>query len=237
MDRPGVEGRKDSWRVLVIDDHELLSSALEVAFASDGRAEVVGTATSIAEGVERAAALQPEVILTDRRLPDGDVDQRIGDFLAASPDSRILMMTGWPTERSSLAALDAGASGIVSKAEPLMRIVEAVGRVAAGELVVPNDLARSLLERAGGGTKVVRRGRLTARELDVLEALAGGETTVDAAARLCISHNTLRNNLSQAMFKLGVHDRLAAVSEAIRLGLIAPPMPGTGESSGSRSAR
>jgi len=237
MDRPGVEERRDSWRVLVIDDHELLSSALEVAFASDGRAEVVGTASSIADGIERAGALQPEVILTDRRLPDGDVDQRIGDLLAASPASRVLMMTGWPTERSSLAALDAGASGIVSKAEPLMRIVDAVGRVAAGELVVPNELARSLLERAGGGTKAARRGRLTTRELDVLEALAGGETTWDAASRLCISHNTLRNNLSQAMFKLGVHDRLAAVSEAIRLGLIAPPMPGSGESSSSGPSR
>jgi two-component system nitrate/nitrite response regulator NarL len=136
-----------------------------------------------------------------------------------------------------LAALDAGASGIVSKAESLTRIVEAVGRVASGELVVPNDLARSLLERAGGGTKVARRGRLTPRELDVLEALASGETTTDAASRLCISHNTLRNNLSQAMFKLGVHDRLAAVSEAIRLGLITPPMPGTGDSSSSQPSR
>jgi DNA-binding NarL/FixJ family response regulator len=237
MDRSTVEGRRDSCRVLVIDDHELLSSALEVAFKTDERADVVGTASSIAEGVERAGALHPDVILTDRRLPDGDVDQHVGDLLAASPTSRILMMTGWPTERSSLAALDAGVAGIISKTEPLRRIVEAVGRVAAGDLVVPADLARSLLERAGGGGAGARRTRLSPRELDVLEALAGGESTWAAAVRLCISHNTLRNNLSQAMLKLGVHDRLSAVSEAIRLGLIAPPMPGSAGSIGAKSSK
>jgi DNA-binding NarL/FixJ family response regulator len=222
--------------VLVVDDHELLSSALEIAFR-DGPAEVVGTASTLAEGVERAGVLRPDVILTDRRLPDGDVDQHVSELLAASPTSRILMMTGWPTERSSLAALDAGVCGVISKSEPLHRIVEAVGRVATGDLVVPADLARSLMERAGGGTATARRTRLSPRELDVLEALAGGETTRDAAVRLCISHNTLRNNLSQAMLKLGVHDRLSAVSEAIRLGLIAPPMPGTGGPIGTPSSR
>ena len=227
MGQPNGDGEDVVWRVLVIDDHELLSSALEAAFAHDGRAQVVGTAGSIAEGVERAGEVKPDVILTDRRLPDGDVDQHVGALLSASPESRILMMTGWPTERSSLAALDAGAAGIVSKTEPVSRIVEAVGRVACGEMLVPADVARALLDRSGraGG---VRRVVLSERELDVLEALARGESTVTAAERLCISHSTLRNHLSRAMLKLGVHDRLAAVSEAIRLGLVAPHLPGSG---------
>ncbi len=220
----GASGAR-SFRVLVIDDHELLSTALQVAFAADGRAEVVATASSIAEGVARAAALRPDVILTDRRLPDGDMDGHLDALLLASPDSRVLLMTGWPTPRSSMQALDAGASGVISKTEPIARIIDAVGRVAAGEVVVPMDVARALVQRtAGNGSH--DRASLSPRELDVLEALASGESTTSAAARLCMSHNTVRNHLAHAMLKLGVHDRLAAVAQAIRLGLVSPPMLG-----------
>jgi DNA-binding NarL/FixJ family response regulator len=223
----GTAGSSTPITVLVIDDHELLSSALGANFAQDGRTEVVGTATSITDGVRAAAALRPDVILTDRRLPDGDMDERVGELRAASPSSRIVLMTGWPTERSSLAALDAGVQGIISKSQPVLQIVDTIARVAAGDLVVPASLTRVLLARAGR-SDAPRQNELSRRELDVLEALACGESTLDAARRLCISNNTVRNHLARAMLKLGVHDRLAAVAEAIRLGLVAPRLPGTG---------
>jgi len=209
------------WRVLVVDDHDLLSSALAVAIGVDGRATVVATASDLASGRSAAALHRPDVVLTDRRLPDGDADQHIGELLEASPSSRILLMTGWATERSSLAALEAGAHGIVSKGEHIDRIVDALDRVARGELVLPHELAGRLLGRSA------RRDRaaLSSRELDVLEALASGEPSAVAAARLCMSHNTLRNHLARAMLKLGVHDRLSAVTEAMRRGLIAPSLP------------
>ena len=214
--------------VLVIDDHELLSSCLGASFTQDGRMEVVGTAASIAAGVSAAAALQPDVILTDRRLPDGDMDERLAELRAASPASRIVLMTGWPTERSCLTALDAGVHGITSKSQPVAQIIDTVARVVAGDLVVPATLTPLLLARAGRAD-VVRANELSRRELDVLEALAWGESTVEAGRRLCISNNTVRNHLARAMLKLGVHDRLAAVTEATRLGLVAPRLPGSGQ--------
>jgi len=225
--------RNTRTSVVVIDDHELLSSALEVAFGADGRAEVVATAATLAEARGAVVEHQPDVILSDRRLPDGDVDQHVAALLALSPRSRLLLMTGWPTQRSSLAAFEGGARGIVSKAEPVARIVDAVVRVAAGEVIVPGDVA----DRVFGHSAPSSRSALTLRELDVLEALAAGEPSAAAAARLCMSHNTLRNHLSKAMLKLGVHDRLAAVTEAVRLGLIAPRLPvavGAGSAGGSR---
>jgi len=224
-------GDDGACRVLVIDDHELVSSALGVAVGQDGRAVVVGTASSLADGVRAAQALTPEVILTDRRLPDGDVDEHLDRLRAASPSSLILVMTGWPTERSSLAALDAGARGVISKALPVVQIIDAIERVRAGELVVPGELAISLLQR-GGRSRQNRRNDLSRRELDVLQAFAWGDSTVAAAARLCISANTLRNHLARAMLKLGVHNRTSAVSEAIRLGLVAPRLPGSPALSG-----
>ena len=225
-DRCDGMGTPRRIRLLVIDDHELLSSALRVSFAQDGRAEVIGIATSIADGVAAAAELQPDVILTDRRLPDGDMDERVGDLKAACPAARIVLMTGWPTQRSSLAALDAGVQGIVSKSQPVAQILDSISRVVVGDLVVPLALTQALLARTGR-SDVVQRNELSRRELDVLEALACGESTIDAARRLCISNNTVRNHLARAMLKLGVHDRLSAVSEAIRLGLVAPRLPGS----------
>lgn len=222
----GSTGPASPIKVLVIDDHELLSSALGANFAQDGRTEVVGTAASIADGVRAAAALRPDVILTDRRLPDGDMDERVGELREASPTSRIVLMTGWPTERSSLAALDAGVHGIISKAQPVAQILDTIARVSAGDLVVPASLTKVLLSRTGR-SDASRQNELSRRELDVLEALACGESTIELARRLCISNNTVRNHLARAMLKLGVHDRLAAVSEAIRLGLVAPRLPGT----------
>jgi DNA-binding NarL/FixJ family response regulator len=221
-----TEGPTRPIRVLVVDDHELLSSALGANFAHDGRTEVVGTARSIAEGVRAAAALLPDVILTDRRLPDGDMDEHIAELRAASPSSRVVLMTGWPTQRSSLAALDAGVRGIISKSQPVAHILDTIARVMAGDLVVPSTLTPLLLARAGR-SDVERTNDLSSRELDVLEALACGESTVDAARRLHISNNTVRNHLARAMLKLGVHDRLAAVATAVHLGLVAPRLPDT----------
>lgn len=212
-------------RVLIIDDHELLSSALAATFTEDGRTEIVGTASSIVDGLRAAAQSQPDVILTDRRLPDGDMDQHLAGLRLASPSSRIVLMTGWFTQRSSLAALDAGAHGIVSKAQPVAQILEAIFRVVAGDLVVPASVTRLLLERTGrsaGGS----RHQLSRRELDVLEGLAWGESAPEIGARLCISAHTVRNHIAGAMLKLQAHDRLSAVTAAIQLGLVAPRLPG-----------
>ncbi|MEO7429664.1 MAG: response regulator transcription factor, partial [Acidimicrobiales bacterium] len=192
-------------------------------------------ASTIASGVLAAASLQPDVILTDRRLPDGDMDDHVHELRAASPSSRIVLMTGWPTQRSCLAALDAGVQGIISKAQPVSQILDTVARVVAGDLVVPASLTPVLLARTGR-SDMARSNDLSRRELDVLEALACGESTLDAARRLCISNNTVRNHLARAMLKLGVHDRLSAVAEAMRLGLVAPRLPGSGDSGSSQAA-
>jgi DNA-binding NarL/FixJ family response regulator len=222
MDRMDHDG--DGLRVVVIDDHELLSSALEIAIEVDGRATVVATAASLAEGMDVVRSHQPDVVLTDRRLPDGDADQAVGDLLSASPRSRVVMMTGWPTDRSSMAAFEAGVQGIVLKTEPVSKIVDSVVRVASGEVIVPPEL----VDRMFGSARRDRRG-LSPRELDVLEALAGGDTAAVAAANLCMSQNTLRNHLSRAMLKLGARDRLGAVTEAMRRGLISPRLPAAAE--------
>jgi DNA-binding NarL/FixJ family response regulator len=209
---------------VIVDDQALLTSALEVAFEQDGRARVVGTAALIEHGVKAVRAAAPDVVLSDRRLPDGDVEDHVQELVSACPSARVLMMTGWPTKRSCLLALEGGVRGIVSKAEPIPRILDAIERVMAGDLIIPAALGGALANQANSGGRRTR-GELSARELDVLEALAKGESIANAADRLCISPNTARNHLARLMLKLGVHDRVAAVTEGIRLGLVSPKVP------------
>lgn len=210
-------------RIVVIDDHDLLAGAVRIAFDQEPTCRVVATAGTWVEALEVVATFRPDLIVTDRRLADVDVDDHLGQLQAASPRSRILLMTGWPTERAFLSALRAGAHGVIAKSQSVVELVAAAHRVLAGELVAPAWLLPALLGDSHGGEG---RNRLTARELDVLELLATGAGSDDAAAKLCISVNTLRNHLRSAMAKLGVHNRLAAVSAAVERGLVSPQLPG-----------
>ena len=217
--------RPGGWRVVIIDDDVLLTSALEIAFEHEAHATVVATAGSIAAGIDAVRAARPDVVLTDRRLPDGDVEDHISALVAAQPSARVVMMSGLPTKRSAVLALEGGVVGIVSKAQPLARIVDAIERVMAGELVIPASVAGIVVDRAQQGRRSHRPGDLSTRELDVLDALAHGESLTSIAERLSISRHTARNHLARVMLKLGVHDRLSAVTEGIRLGLVSSHHP------------
>jgi DNA-binding NarL/FixJ family response regulator len=209
--------------VLLIDDHEVVAGALQIALDREQDFFVCGLATTIERGLADAARLQPSLIITDLRLPDGDISDHLHRFKAAAPNAKVLIVTGWPTERSFLACIGASAAGYVSKSRPLSEVVRGARRVSAGEVVFPTDYVPAILGRAGSEHDAVTRPRLTARELDVLQLLARGHTTVEVSEGLCISVNTVRNHLASAMSKLGKTTRLAAVSEGVRLGLISPP--------------
>lgn len=214
-------------RVLLVDDHELLANALRVVVDQTEDMRVVGLAASVEEAIQRCAELLPDLVITDLRLPDGDVTDHLGRLLDVCPSARVLVVTGWPTERSFLAALDGGAHGFVSKTQPLREVLTAARRVLDGEMVLPNAYVPGLLNRVGLERRATPAVELTVREIDVLELLAAGVSTVAVANRLDISVNTVRNHLARAMAKLGAHSRLGAVAEALRLGLVAPPSPPT----------
>lgn len=217
------EAMTGGFRVLLVDDHELLANALRVVVDQTDDMRVVGLAVSVEEAVARCAELLPDLVITDLRLPDGDVTDHLGRILDVCPNARILVVTGWPTERSFLAALDGGAHGFVSKTQPLREVLTAARRVLDGEMVLPNAYVPGLLNRVGLERRAAPPVELTVREIDVLELLAAGVSTVAVANRLDISVNTVRNHLARAMAKLGAHSRLGAVAEALRLGLVAPP--------------
>ncbi|WP_436792751.1 LuxR C-terminal-related transcriptional regulator [Actinospongicola halichondriae] len=213
----------DALRILLIEDHEMVATAIGGTLRSQVGLEIAGTATTIADGVAAAHRLRPDIVVTDLRLPDGDVTEHIGDLLASSDDCRVLVITGAPSERALIDSMNSGAEGFLDKSQPLTDLVSAIRQVARGQVVVSPALMPALMKHLGCSRD--RRPTLTLREMQILEHLADGLATADVADRLCISANTVRNHISKTLLKLGVHSRIAAISAATQRGLIGPRSP------------
>jgi DNA-binding NarL/FixJ family response regulator len=177
----------------------------------------------VAGTIERAEALVksalPDVILLDHRLPDGDGVAAIGRFRALRPDVRVVVLTASAADHVLVAAIEAGASGFLSKTRSLGEVTSAVRAAATGEAVIsPEMLARLLprLHRGGrsGGSE------LTEREREVLGLLADGLSNAAIAEQLTVSVHTVRNHIANLSAKLGAHSKLEALAIAVREGLL-----------------
>lgn len=214
-------GEPTDVTVVVLEDHEMVASALETVLDQDPRLRVVGTTSRVDDAVRVVAERQPTVVVADLRLDGVEIAAQLHRFTDASPDVRILVVTGWATERTLFECLDHGAHGFIGKAQGLDELVDAVVRVAAGETVVAPALVPALVRRTSqrGGRD---RTNLTPRELEVLRLLAEGTGTREMATHLDVSPNTIRNHVRAVLGKLGAGSRLEAVTIARRMDLIAP---------------
>lgn len=207
--------------VVVLEDHEMVASALETVLDQDPRLRVVGTTSRIDDAVKVVAERSPTVVVTDLRLDGTEIADQLHRFTDACPHVRILVVTGWATERTLFDSLDHGAHGFIGKAQGLDELVDAVVRVAAGETVVAPALVPALVRRTSQrGAR--DRTDLTPRELEVLRLLAEGIGTREMASQLAVSPNTIRNHVRAVLGKLGAGSRLEAVTMARRMDLIAP---------------
>ena len=209
----------DSVRVLIVDDHEVLASAL--AQALDAEPDIV--AVGVAGSLEQAAALipttTPDVLLLDHRLPDGDGAAAVGRLRALRPSMAVIILTASAAEHVMVAAIEAGACGFLSKTRSLAEVTSAVRAAAAGEAVISPEMLARLLPRLN------RSGRaghetLTEREREVLGLVSEGLTNAAIAERLVVSVHTVRNHVANLSAKLGARSKLEALSIAVREGLL-----------------
>jgi DNA-binding NarL/FixJ family response regulator len=200
-------------RVLLVDDHPVVRSGLAGLLGGEPDIEVVGEASDGREGVDRAAELDPDVVLMDLRMPvmDGvDATARI----VATQGSRVLVLTTYDTDADILRAVEAGATGYLLKDAPRDELVEAVRAASRGETVLAPPLAAKLMRQ------VRSNDQLTPRELEVLSLVSRGMSNGDIAKELFIGEATVKTHLLHAFDKLGVSDRTAAVTTAMRLGVL-----------------
>ena len=202
-------------RLLVVDDHPLTRDALAALLEQHGFA-VVGQAADGEEAIERARALQPDLVLLDLSMPGVDGLAALPRLRAAAPGCEVVVLTASGTEENLLGAIRGGAAGYLLKSEPPERIVEYLRGVAQGEAALSGAIARRLLDqlRSGGqrsGVPDAIGDVLSAREVEVLLLLDEHLATEDIAKRLYISEHTVRSHVKSLLRKLGVSSRREAL--------------------------
>jgi DNA-binding NarL/FixJ family response regulator len=209
-------------RLLIADDHPVVRDGLRGIFEASDEFEVVGEAANGREAVDRAAALLPDVVLMDLRMPVLDGVSAIRLLAERGVTARVLVLTTFDTDTDVVPAIEAGATGYLLKDSPPDELRRGVRAAARGEAVLSPSVATRLMSRFRAPSGA---GPLSQRELEVLELVAAGTTNREAAARLFISEATVKTHLLNIYAKLGVSDRAAAVGEAFNRGLLTPDTP------------
>jgi DNA-binding NarL/FixJ family response regulator len=217
---------KPSIRVVVADDQALVRSGFLALLRSETGIEVVGEAGDGVEAVKIAKLERPDVILMDIRMPemDGLEATRVITADPALAAVRILVLTTFDLDAYVHEALRAGASGFLLKDTLPAELLAAVRIVAAGEALLAPSVTRRLIadfvRRPIAKTSDPRLGQLTAREREVLVAVAKGQSNAELAEELFISHATAKTHVSHLLTKFAARDRAQLVVVAYETGLI-----------------
>lgn len=205
-------------RLVVGDDHVVFLDALATVLVQQGYGvEIAGT---VSETIEAVAQGQPEMCLVDRHFAGEDSIEAIGKMIAASPGTKVLVLSADPDADGIMAALSAGASGFLHKTRGVTALTAAISRVLRGEVVV--DVPRATARPRPPGHDDARRlaTHLTEREREILGLLVEGLDTAAIARKLTVSRTTVRTHVQAVLTKLGVHSRLEAASFAVRYHLL-----------------
>ncbi|MER7566486.1 response regulator [Streptomyces sp. NPDC048523] len=205
--------------VLIVDDHPVVRDGLRGMFASAPGFTVLGEASDGVEAVERAAELDPDVILMDLRMPGGGGVDAIRELTRARTRAKVLVLTTYDTDSDTLPAIEAGATGYLLKDAPRDELFTAVRAAAQGRTVLSPAVASRLVSavrapRASGNEP------LSAREREVLALVAKGTSNREIARELFISEATVKTHLTHLYAKLAVKDRAAAVAAAYERGIL-----------------
>lgn len=201
---------------LVADDHPAMRRAVTEILLANG-IDVIGEAADGEEALEKIETRKPDVALVDIRMPrlsGVEVARRVS---RSTPETAVLLYSGYGDEALLLEALDAGARGFVLKEAPLLDLHRAIQMVADGGTYVDPVLAGALAT----SEVTSKLPRITQRERDVLRLLADGKSNEEIGKELFISPETVRTHVRKAMAKLEADTRTQAVAKALRQRLIA----------------
>jgi two-component system response regulator DevR len=223
---PHLQTARRPVRLLLVDDHEVVREGLRGLLDRDPRYEVVGAAGSGAEAVRAAAALRPDVVLLDLRLPDRRGEDVCRSIREASPRSAVLVLTTDPREEAIRASAESGAHAYVTKSAGLKELRRVLERVAVqqahGSAAPANNqilaLLRDAIAQNRDGTEA---SGVTPQQQRVLELAAQGLTNKEIGGRLYITESTVRFHIQNLKARLGAQTKTELVVRALERGLIA----------------
>lgn len=219
-----------SIRILLVDDEPLLRLGFRLVLNSQPDMQVVGEAGDGAAAVTQTAALDPDLVLMDVRMPGMDGVEATRRIVAEHGRSRVLILTTFDIDEYAFAGLRAGASGFLLKNVPPEDLLSAIRAVASGDAVVAPRVTRRLLDTlahqlpTSPGEPAVdgKLQRLTEREREVLIKIAAGLSNAEIAETLSVSEATVKTHVGRLLGKLDLRDRVQAVVFAYQIGLVDP---------------
>jgi two-component system response regulator DevR len=207
-------------RVFLVDDHEIVRRGVGSLLDDEEGIEVVGEAGTAAQALARVPALEPDVVVLDVRLPDGDGVTVCRDIRSMLPETRMLMLTSYSDDEALYGAVMAGASGYILKQIHGTDLVGAVRTVAEGRsLLDPESTTRMLQRLREEAGRKDPLGELTDQERRVLELIGEGLTNREIGARMYLAEKTVKNYVSRVLAKLGMARRTQAAAYAVRLSM------------------
>jgi DNA-binding NarL/FixJ family response regulator len=209
--------------VVLADDHALVRDMLSERLSREGM-EVVALASSGDRAVELASSDPPDVVVLDIDMPGRSAFEAARQVLRVSPSTRVIFLSAFVHDRYVEQALEVGASGYLTKADPPQAIVDAIRRVnEGGTCFSPEVLDRMVIDRDGARLadgSSSRLGLLTDREREVLGYVAKGLSQRQIARLAGISVKTVQHHITSVMDKLEIHDRVELARFAIREGVV-----------------
>lgn len=205
-------------RILLVDDHEVVRLGLKSLLERHPQFEVVGEAGSAHEAVEQVAALEPDVVVMDIRLPGTSGIEACEEIVNKYPKTKVIMLTSYAEDEMLFSAIRAGASGYILKqigSEDLIRSLEAVSR---GEALLDPAVTQRVFQevrRAVKDEEASAFAHLSQQEKHVLLLVSEGKTNREIAKALFLGEGTVRNYVSSILSKLGVNNRAEAAAYAV----------------------
>jgi DNA-binding NarL/FixJ family response regulator len=223
-------------RILLVDDQALVRAGFRMILDAEPEMEVVGEASDGREAVDQVRELRPDVVLMDIRMPELDGLEAARRILSGTPEDsasgsaapKILMLTTFDLDEYVYEALRAGASGFLLKDTPPEQLVSAIHVIAHGDALLSPSITRRVISEfvKGAGpqpqAQFPRLQDLTARELEVMKAIARGLSNAEIAKELFVSETTVKTHVARILMKLGLRDRVQAVVLAYEAGVVQP---------------
>lgn len=208
-------------RLMLVDDHKMVREGLKVYLAMESDIEVVGEASDGAAGAKLAGELKPDVILMDLMMPGTDGIEGTRQSIAASPASRVILLTSMPDDERVVPAIRAGALSYILKDVSAEELAQAIRNAASGKPTLhPMAAARMMQELSAPAKKQAGVDEISPREMEVLQLIGRGMSNKEIGEKLFIGERTVKTHVSHLLEKLQLQDRTQLAIYAVQKKLV-----------------
>lgn len=208
-------------RLLLVDDHKMVREGLKIYLSTESDIEVAGEATNGGEAAKLAGELRPDVILMDLMMPGVDGIEGTRQCLAASPGSRVIVLTSMPDDERVMPAIRAGALSYLLKDVAAEELAAAIRNAAAGKPTLHAMAAQRMMQELSAPPKPkTGLDEISPREMEVLQEIGRGLSNKEIGERLYIGERTVKTHVSHLLEKLQLQDRTQLAIFAVQNKLV-----------------